>query len=84
MAKNTGDGYREGEVRDRSQVYNPVTKKWTKRDAGTGEFMDVKEDGEPFKGATMGIKYAALGGVLVARAPGRAGQVAGHRDVAPA
>jgi hypothetical protein len=50
MAKNTGDGYREGEVRDRSQVYNPATKKWTKRDAETGEFMDVKENGEPFKG----------------------------------
>lgn len=50
MAKNTGDGYREGEVRDRSQVYNPVTMKWTKRDANTGEFMDVKEDGQPFKG----------------------------------
>ena len=50
MAKNTGDGYHEGEVRDRSQVYNPVTKKWTKRDAETGEFMDVKNDGEPFKG----------------------------------
>ena len=32
------------------QVYNPVTKKWTKRDSDTGEFMDVKEDGEPFKG----------------------------------
>jgi len=50
MAKNTGKGYREGEVRDRSQVYNPVAKRWTKRDAETGEFMDVKEDREPFKG----------------------------------
>jgi hypothetical protein len=50
MAKNTGDDYREGEVRDRSQTYNPVTKKWVKRDAETGEFMDVKEDGKPFKG----------------------------------
>jgi hypothetical protein len=50
MAKNTGDGYREGEVRDRSQVYNPATRKWTKRDTETGEFIDVKEDGEPFKG----------------------------------
>jgi hypothetical protein len=50
MAKNTRKGYREGEVRDRSQVFNPVTKKWTKRDSDTGEFMDVKEDGQPFKG----------------------------------
>jgi hypothetical protein len=50
MAKNTGDDHRIGEVRDRSQVFNPVTGKWTQRDAKTGEFMDVKEDGKPFKG----------------------------------
>jgi hypothetical protein len=49
MAKNTGRGYREGEVRDRSQVYNPVTKTWTKRDAQAGEFMGGKEDGDPYK-----------------------------------
>jgi hypothetical protein len=45
-----GDDYREGEVRDRSQTYNPVTKHWVKRDSETGEFMDIKEDGKPFKG----------------------------------
>lgn len=50
MAKNTGKGYRRGEVRDRSQSFNPITKKWTKRDTDTGEFVDVKEDGGPFKG----------------------------------
>ena len=50
MAKNTGDNYRRGEVRDRSQVFNPVTQRWVKRDSETGEFMDVKDDGEPFKG----------------------------------
>jgi hypothetical protein len=50
MAKNTGDDYRRGEVRDRSQVYNPKTDTWTKRDAETGKFMEGKEDGEPFKG----------------------------------
>jgi hypothetical protein len=50
MAKNTGDGYCRGEVRDRSQVLNPVTEQWVKRDTETGEFIDVKEDGEPFKG----------------------------------
>ena len=50
MAKNTGDDYRRGEVRDRSQVYNPKTDTWTKRDAETGKFIDSKEDGEPFKG----------------------------------
>lgn len=36
MAKNTGEGYRHGEVRDRSQVYNPQTGQWVKRDAQTG------------------------------------------------
>ncbi|HAM02644.1 MAG TPA: hypothetical protein DCQ30_10550 [Acidimicrobiaceae bacterium] len=50
MAKNTGKDYREGEVRDRSQVFNPKTKTWTKRNSETGEFMDGKEDGTPFKG----------------------------------
>ena len=50
MATNTGDGYRRGEVRDRSQVFNPETQQWVKRDTATGEFLDVKEDGTPFKG----------------------------------
>jgi len=50
MAKNTGDNYRRGEVRRRSQVHNPVTQRWVKWDAETGEFLDVKEDGTPFKG----------------------------------
>lgn len=52
MATNApaGDGHRSGAVRDRSQVFNPVTQQWVKRDADTGRFMDVKKDGEPFKG----------------------------------
>jgi hypothetical protein len=52
MATNppSGDGHRQGAVRDRSQVFNPVTQQWVKRDTETGEFMDVKKDGEPFKG----------------------------------
>lgn len=52
MAKNApiGDNARRGAVRDRSQVYNPVTENWTKRDSGSGRFMDQKKDGEPFKG----------------------------------
>jgi hypothetical protein len=48
VAKNTGKGYREGAVRDRSQVKTPVG--WAKRDSETGRFLDVKSDGEPFKG----------------------------------
>jgi hypothetical protein len=52
MATNPpkGDGHRNGAVRDRSQVLNPVTQQWVKRDMDTGRFMDVKKDGEPFKG----------------------------------
>lgn len=53
MAVNrpTGDNARVGAVRQRSQVYNPKTDSWVKRDAKTGRFMDVKtSDNTPFKG----------------------------------
>ena len=52
MATNppSGDGHRNGAVKDRSQTFNPVTKQWVKRDSDTGRFMDVKKDGTPFKG----------------------------------
>ena len=49
MATNTGDGYRKGAVTDRTQVENN-NDDWTKRDTESGEFMDQKADGEPFKG----------------------------------
>jgi len=47
MATNSpnGDGHRNGAVRDRSQVHNPQTNQWVKRDSETGKFMDVKQDG---------------------------------------
>ncbi len=52
MATNppSGDGHRNGAVRRRSQTFNPKTKQYVKRNAGTGRFMDVKQDGTPFKG----------------------------------
>lgn len=50
MAKNTGEGYRQGAVKDRTQTENPQTGDWTKRNREDGEFMDGKADGEPFKG----------------------------------
>lgn len=52
MATNPlkGDGHRNGAVRQRSQTYNPQTGQWVKRDTNTGRFMDVKQDGNPFKG----------------------------------
>lgn len=52
MATNgkSGDNRRHGAVKGRSQVYNPLTEKWIKRDTNTGRFMDGKSDGTPFKG----------------------------------
>ena len=53
MATNrpVGDNSRVGAVRGRSQVYNPTTGLWTKRDAQTEKFMDVKTSSNtPFKG----------------------------------
>lgn len=52
MATNPpkGDGHRNGAVRSRSQTLNPKTNQWVKRDTTTGQFMDVKQDGTPFKG----------------------------------
>ena len=53
MAKNKpiGDNARKGAVKQRSQVKNPKTGLWTKRNAETGRFMDVKTSSDkPFKG----------------------------------
>ena len=52
MAKNPpyGDGHRQGQVTERSQVHNPHNDRWIKRDSDTGKFIDQKADKEPFKG----------------------------------
>jgi len=52
MATNplSGDGHRNGAVRNRTQVFNPQNDSWIKRDTGTGRFMDRKSDAKPFKG----------------------------------
>jgi hypothetical protein len=52
MATNPpkGDGHRNGQVRERSQTFNPRTEQFVKRDTNTGRFMDVKSDGTPWKG----------------------------------
>ena len=52
MATNppVGDGHRNGAVRQRSQVLNPKTGLWVKRNNENGQFMDNKMDGTPFKG----------------------------------
>jgi len=55
MAKNTGEDHRKGSVDERTQVENPKTDQYVKRNRDhdsddDGEFMDVKQDGEKFKG----------------------------------
>ena len=49
MASNTGNGYRYGSVKSRSQTYNPKNGTWVKRDTDTGRFIDAKNN-KPFKG----------------------------------
>ena len=57
MAKNTGEGSRKGAVTGRTQVKNPATGTYVKRNEGEGEgkgeFMDVKSDGSKFKGVAV-------------------------------
>ncbi len=51
MAKNPPPGAgRKGEVKQRSQLQNPVTKLWVKRNDQTGRFIDNKTSGGKFKG----------------------------------
>jgi len=55
MAKNTGNNFREGSVKGRTQVQNPRTRDWVERDeekgsVTKGQFKNVKEDQKPFKG----------------------------------
>jgi len=48
--KPTGDNARKGAVKQRSQVLNPKTSLYVKRNAENGQFMDVKTTGGKFKG----------------------------------
>jgi hypothetical protein len=52
MATNgkSGDNCRHGAVKDRSQVLNPKTNRWVKRNTETGRLIDGKSDDKPFKG----------------------------------
>ncbi|WP_374426099.1 hypothetical protein [Paracoccus sp. (in: a-proteobacteria)] len=49
MGKNTGEGYRKGAVKARTQ-YQRDDGAWQKRDERTGQFMEVKQSEGPFKG----------------------------------
>ncbi len=50
MATNTGNKARKGAVKKRSQVFNPSTGHYIKRDSESGLFTSVKSDGKPYKG----------------------------------
>jgi len=51
MATNPPKGAgRVGAVRNRTQVKNPVTNRYVKRNTETGQFMDMKSNKKPFKG----------------------------------
>ena len=49
MAKNTGNGWRRGQVRDRYQQRNELTERFDKYDAG-GNYLTSKQSPGPFKG----------------------------------
>lgn len=52
MAKNTGNGYRIGAVKGRTQ-FQRDDGLYQKRDEGTGHFMAVKNDGTRWKGIAL-------------------------------
>ena len=52
MAVNSGNT-RKGAVKKRTQVYNAATGHFIKRDAESGQFLEVKKDGTKFKGVRV-------------------------------
>lgn len=50
MATNTEKGHRQGAVKERVQVQNPLTKQWVKIDTKSGQIVDVKRTPGPYKG----------------------------------
>jgi hypothetical protein len=43
MAGNTGNGYRAGAVKERTQVFNTKTGQFVKRDTVTGRFISTSD-----------------------------------------
>ncbi len=50
MVKSIAKKRRLSKVKNRSQVYNPSTGAFVKRDTKTGKFIEVNTGGKPFKG----------------------------------
>ncbi len=63
MAKNgkVGDGHRIVTEKAWSQVYNPVTGNYVKRDLASGKFIGVKSDGKAFKGVARESQITNIG-----------------------
>ena len=57
MGKNTGEGYRQGQLTDRKQIFNQKTGQFIKIDTSTGKFMSSKDT--PYKGIRR-IKWLIL------------------------
>jgi len=57
ISRDRKDGHRNGAVRDRSEVQNPISGNWTKSDTETGHFVDQKKDSHPFKGVRREILF---------------------------
>ena len=57
MGKNTGEGYRQGQLTDRKQIFNQKTGQFIKIDTSTGKFMSSKDT--PYKGIRR-IKWFIL------------------------
>lgn len=50
MAKKGARGkVRAGQVKGRSQTYNPKSRVWVKRDTSSGRFVQVKRSGGSFR-----------------------------------
>ena len=54
MGKNTGDGHRNGQMKDRKQFFNPKTSQYYKINTETGKIMSAKET--PYKGVRQHTK----------------------------
>ena len=52
MATNSGHGFRHGAVKGKSQVFNPKTGLFAKKDNTTGRFQSVKKSGGAYKGVS--------------------------------
>ena len=67
MAKNTGKDFRIGSVDNRSQVYNPKTQQWVKRDDGDGRLTGGNGNGNRLNRCVGSPGQDIFGGLLLKR-----------------